>query len=311
MRLVRDPPYLVTVLLYHGTFPGHRVATQYLIAALEGHLPVDHLLQYRAANSKLPGHPELGLTPGVKFSSGRLGHLWPMINGIALANRDKTIFCLGSDGSQQEGNDAEAARLAVAQNLNVKIIIDDNNVTIAGHPSEYLKGYDLEKTLAGHGLEVVTVQGEDIDALWSAFAKVVTHQGPAASESPVTSVTFYRLFRHLQTVVSKRVMAPGVPDIQGSPHGHDVIPVKSALAYFKLRGYPTNTYATIENILSNIKPASVPYLYVGSTRETNANRVVFGEAVSAVLDGLSREEAARRVMVIDSSYCPPVSTFYY
>jgi transketolase N-terminal domain/subunit len=109
--------------------------------------------------------------------------MWPLVNGIALANRDKTIFCLGSDGSQQEGNDAEAARLAVAQNLNVKIIVDDNNVTIAGHPSEYLKGYELQKTLHGHGLEVVTVQGEDIDALWGAFAKVITHQGPAASKS--------------------------------------------------------------------------------------------------------------------------------
>jgi transketolase N-terminal domain/subunit len=105
-----------------------------------------------------------------------------MVNGVALANRDKTVFCLGSDGSQQEGNDAEAARLAVAQNLNVKLIIDDNDVTIAGHPSDYLKGCDLEKTLSGHGLEVVTVQGEDIDALWAAFAKVLTQQGPAASE---------------------------------------------------------------------------------------------------------------------------------
>jgi len=105
-------------------------------------------------------------------------------------------------------------------------------------------------------------------------------------------------------------MAPGIPDIQGSPHGHDVIPIKSALAYFKLRGYPTDKYAVIENILSNIKPASVPYLYVGSTRETNANRVVFGEAVSAVLDGLSREEAARKVMVIDSSYYPWISNLF-
>ena len=170
--------------------PGHRVATQYLLAALDGHLPAEHLLQYRAANSKLPGHPELGLTPGVKFSSGRLGHMWPLVNGIALANRDKTVFCLGSDGSQQEGNDAEAARLAVAQNLNVKIIIDDNNVTIAGHPSEYLKGYEVQKTLLGHGLEVVTVQGEDIDALWGAFAKVITHKGPAASESWSPSLPF-------------------------------------------------------------------------------------------------------------------------
>lgn len=102
---------------------GHRVATQYILSALEGAIPAEHLLHYREANSKLPGHPELGLTPGVKFSSGRLGHMWPLVNGIALANKDKTVFCLGSDGSQQEGNDAEAARLAVAQKLNVKLLI--------------------------------------------------------------------------------------------------------------------------------------------------------------------------------------------
>jgi hypothetical protein len=57
-------------------FPGHRVATQYILSALEGAIPAEHLLHYREANSKLPGHPELGLTPGVKFSSGRLGHMW-------------------------------------------------------------------------------------------------------------------------------------------------------------------------------------------------------------------------------------------
>ncbi|THH13885.1 hypothetical protein EW146_g6397 [Bondarzewia mesenterica] len=257
---------------------GHRVATQYLLSAFEGHIPAEHLLHYRAANSKLPGHPELGLTPGVKFSSGRLGHMWPMVNGVALANRDKTVFCLGSDGSQQEGDDAEAARLAVAQNLNIKLLIDDNDVTIAGHPSQYLKGYKLPRTLEGHGLKVFTVQGEDIDQLWGAVSKAVSYNGPAA-------------------IVCKRVMAPGVPDIEGSPHAHDAIPVKSALTYFKSRGYPSDV---IENILLNIKPTTVPYLYIGSTRENGANRVVFGEAVNLVLDGLSKEEAAKKVMVIDS-----------
>ncbi|EEB96584.1 hypothetical protein MPER_04260, partial [Moniliophthora perniciosa FA553] len=156
---------------------GHRVATQYLLSVLEGAMPAEHLLHYREANSKLPGHPELGLTPGVKFSSGRLGHVWPLVNGVALANRDKAIFCLGSDGSQQEGNDAEAARLAVAQNLNVKLFIDDNDVTIAGHPSEYLKGYEIAKTLQGHGLKVVTVDGEDVDALWTAVSTIVAYDG--------------------------------------------------------------------------------------------------------------------------------------
>ena len=180
--------------------PGHRVATQYILSALEGAIPAEHLLHYREAKSKLPGHPELGLTPGVKFSSGRLGHMWyvsdlflsllaifslvshtrPFVNGVSLANRDKTVFCLGSDGSQQEGNDAEAARLAVAQGLNVKIFVDDNDVTIAGHPSEYLKGYNVAKTLEGHGLKVFSVQGEDLDSLWGGVCAAINHQGPVA-----------------------------------------------------------------------------------------------------------------------------------
>ena len=49
------------------------------------------------------------MTPGIKFSSGRLGHMWPAVNGVAMANRGKTAFCLGSDGSQMEGNDAEVS----------------------------------------------------------------------------------------------------------------------------------------------------------------------------------------------------------
>ena len=76
----------------------------------------------------------MGLTPGVKFSSGRLGHMWPLVNGVAMADKSRSVFCLGSDGSQQEGNDAEAARLAVAQGFNVKLFIDDNDVTIAYVP---------------------------------------------------------------------------------------------------------------------------------------------------------------------------------
>jgi len=225
--------------------------------------------------------------------------MWPLVNGIALANRDKVLFCLGSDGSQQEGNDAEAARLAVAQGLNVKLFIDDNDVTIAGHPSEYLKGYELKKTLEGHGLKVVEVNGEDIDALWGAFVEVLNYDGPAAGES-LTSGICRCLCSHTSSVVSKRKMAPGVPDIEGTSHGHDVIPVKGALAYFKKRGVPEATYKAIENIYASIRPAAVPYLHVGSTKEVGANRVVFGEAVNLVLDGLSKEEAKAKVMVIDS-----------
>ncbi|KAH6909286.1 transketolase [Coprinopsis sp. MPI-PUGE-AT-0042] len=255
---------------------GHRVATQYLLSALKGAIPPEHLLHYREANSKLPGHPELGLTPGVQFSSGRLGHIWPFVNGVAMANKDKTVFCLGSDGSQQEGNDAEAARLAVAQGLNVKLIIDDNDVTIAGHPSEYLQGFSVANTLEGQGLNVVSVDGEDIDSLWGGVHEILSYKGPAA-------------------VIAKRVMAPGIPTIEGSSHGHDVIPVKAATQYLEGRGLKS-----LAGIYDNIKPNPNPYLYIGSTQEVGANRVLFGEATNMVLDTLSKEEAAAKVMVIDS-----------
>ena len=79
---------------------GHRVATQYLMSALEGHIDPELLRFYRKGHNKLPGHPELGLTPGVKFSSGRLGHMRGTVNGVAMANPGKIVFMLGSDGSQ-------------------------------------------------------------------------------------------------------------------------------------------------------------------------------------------------------------------
>ncbi|KAJ6120154.1 hypothetical protein N7523_004434 [Penicillium sp. IBT 18751x] len=256
---------------------GHRVATQYLLAALDGKIDPEHLLNYRDANSKLPGHPELGLTPGVKFSSGRLGHMWGMVNGISMANKDKNVLMLGSDGSQQEGNDAEAARIAVARNLNVKLFIDNNDVTIAGHPSQYLKGYDIGRTLEGHGLHVVRAEGENIDSLYGAIAEVINHKGPAA-------------------VIVNRLMAAGIEGIEGETHAHDVITVDVARKYLTKRGYSKESLAFYDDI----KSRSNPHQYQGSTKEKGANRSIFGEAVNAVLDGLSKEEAARRVMVIDS-----------
>lgn len=256
---------------------GHRVATQYLLAAMDGKIDPEHLLNYRDANSKLPGHPELGLTPGIKFSSGRLGHMWGMVNGIAMANNNKNVLMLGSDGSQQEGNDAEAARIAVARNLNVKLFVDNNDVTIAGHPSQYLKGYDIAKTLEGHGLHVVRAEGENLDSLYPAVAEVVNHKGPAA-------------------VVINRTMAAGIEGIEGETHAHDVITVDIARKYLTKRGYSKEKLAFYDDI----KARSNPHQYEGSTKEKGANRVIFGEAVNSILDGLSKEEAARRVMVIDS-----------
>ena len=92
-------------------------------------------------------------------------------------------------------------------------------------------------------------------------------------------------------------MAIGIPDIEGSTHGHDVIPVKSAIKYLEKRGYPDWSA-----LYTSMKAAGMPYVHVGSTKEVGANRVVFGEAVNLVLDKLSKEEASKKVMVIDSEF---------
>jgi len=184
---------IVRAFIAHGTpivpvfydEAGHRVATQYLLSVLNGAMSAERLLHYREYDSGLPGHPEKLLTPGVEFSSGRLGHLWAFCNGIALANPGKAVVVLGSDGSQMEGDNAEAARLTVAKQLNIKILVDDNNVTIAGHPQEYLEGYDLSRTLSGYGLITETTMGEDIDALYVDLCRAFRDPVPHALSSSV------------------------------------------------------------------------------------------------------------------------------
>ena len=64
---------------------GHRVAIQYQMAVLNGYKPPESLLHYREYGSGLYGHPERDDDQGVFFSSGRLGHLWPFVNGVAKA----------------------------------------------------------------------------------------------------------------------------------------------------------------------------------------------------------------------------------
>ncbi len=255
---------------------GHRVATQYLMSTLNGDLPAERLMEYRAAHSHLPGHPELGFTPGVKFSSGRLGHMWPYVNGVAMANPGKTLFCLGSDGSQQEGNDAEAARLAVAQNLNVILLIDDNDVTIAGHPSEYLKGCSTAETLKGHGMTVLEGDGEDIAGLFQRICEAINIDGPVA-------------------IINKRPMCPGIEGLEGSTHGHDVISVDLALSYLE-----SNSQQAAADMLRTIKAPKQDKDFLGSSDTWNANRSVFGDAVVNILSKMSEAERIEKVRVIDS-----------
>ena len=253
---------------------GHRVAIQYLMAVLNGYQDPKELLHYREYGSGLYGHPERDDARGIFFSSGRLGHLWSHVNGVASAHPDKAVVLFGSDGSQQEGGDAEAARYAVAQSLNVKLFIDDNDVTISGHPSTYMKGYSVEQTLYGHGLNVDTGDGEDIPALFHRIQAALTTEGPSA-------------------VINRRKMAVGIAGIEGSPKGHDVIPVDDAIAYLKEKGRDAAA-----RMLATGGGKAAPPNYLGSTADKVKNRDNFGKIVCDLLEEMPDRQA--RVLVVDS-----------
>lgn len=262
---------------YHPVFfdeAGHRVAMQYIMAVLNGYADISTLLHYREFEKGLYGHPERDDKRGVFFSSGRLGHLWSYVNGVAEALKGKVLIMLGSDGSQQEGNDAEAARYAVARNLNIKLMIDDNDVTIAGHPSDYMKGFDVAKTLSGQGMHVNTGDGEDIDDLFARIKESLVTEGPVA-------------------LINKRKMAVGVPGIEGLPKGHDVIPVNMAISYLEAKGYPE----AVIFLQETLTPSNGGQ-YLGSTKETAKCRDDFGKIICGILGEMEKPEDA--VLVVDS-----------
>jgi transketolase len=130
-----------------------------------------------------------------------------------------------------EGDDAEAARLMLAKHLNVKVMIDDNNVTIAGHPQEYLTGYDLSRTLSGYGLITETTMGEDLDALHVDLCRMFCDQDPHA-------------------LIIKRRMAPGIEGVEGKPEAHDAVKADVAIRYLEKRG----GYAEAIGMLKAAKP---------------------------------------------------------
>ena len=118
--------------------------------------------------------------------------------------------------------------------------------------------------------------GEDIVALYRRMQRAFTTEGPVA-------------------LVNKRVMAPGVPGIEGSTHGHDVIKKEHAIAYLESRERPEAAA-----FLATVQAPKGGAQYRGSTKEFGSNRSEFGEIISGILNRMPKDERAKRLLVIDS-----------
>ena len=161
---------------------GHASMLLYSLLHLTGYaLPMEELKNFRQLHSKTPGHPELGLTPGVETTTGPLGQGFANAVGMALSekllasefNRDgfdvvnhHTYVFMG-DGCMMEGISHEAAALAGAWKLNKLIALyDDNGISIDGPVTPWFidntalrfvaYGWNVIGPLDGHDAGVVS-----------------------------------------------------------------------------------------------------------------------------------------------------------
>ncbi|MEE2659845.1 MAG: transketolase [Candidatus Latescibacterota bacterium] len=169
---------------------GHCSIGLYSAMALRRYFPVEELKTFDAIDSRLQGHPDMSLLPGLDMSTGSLGQgLSPGI-GMALAarlqSRDYHTWVMVGDGDSQEGQIWEAAFVAQRYGLdNLTVILDWNQLQQYGWSTE--AGYsDLarkppqdnpEERWRAFGWNTVAVDGHNVEAFIDACERAKAHQG--------------------------------------------------------------------------------------------------------------------------------------
>ena len=196
---------------------GHASMLLYALLHLTGYdLPMSELKRFRQLHSKTPGHPEIGVTPGVETTTGPLGQGFANAVGMAIAEKtlaaqfnrpghavvDHRTFVIVGDGCLMEGISHEAASLAGRLGLGKLIAIyDDNGISIDGKVTEWFAD-DTPKRFEAYGWHVVRdVDGHDPIAIDAALAAAI-----AEDVRP-------------SLVCCKTVIGRGAPDQAGSS-GH-------------------------------------------------------------------------------------------
>jgi transketolase len=197
---------------------GHGSMLLYALLHLTGYaLPMEELRRFRQLHSMTPGHPELGMTPGVETTTGPLGQGIANAAGMALAERllaaefnrpglaivDHHTYAFLGDGCLMEGISHEACSLAGTLRLSKLIALyDDNGISIDGQ----VKGWftdDTPKRFEAYGWHVISaVDGHDVDAVDRAIAAA-----KAVTDRP-------------SLICCKTVIGKGSPNKAGSHDAH-------------------------------------------------------------------------------------------
>ena len=164
---------------------GHASMLIYSLLHLTGYpVTLDDIREFRQWESRTPGHPEYGLTPGVEVTTGPLGQGFAHGVGMAYAERllaerynrpgheivDHNVYGIVSDGDLMEGVASEAASFAGTHQLGKLIYLyDDNNISIEGNTDiTFLE--DVGARFRAYGWHVVgPIDGMDVPAVEAAL----------------------------------------------------------------------------------------------------------------------------------------------
>ena len=164
---------------------GHASMLIYSLLHLTGYpVTLDDIREFRQWESRTPGHPEYGLTPGVEVTTGPLGQGFAHGVGMAYAERllaerynrpgheimDHYVYGIVSDGDLMEGVASEAASFAGTHQLGKLIYLyDDNNISIEGNTDvTFLE--DVGARFRAYGWHVVgPIDGMDLPAVEAAL----------------------------------------------------------------------------------------------------------------------------------------------
>jgi transketolase len=162
---------------------GHAAPLLYATLAECGYFPTDELLTLRQMDSRLQGHTDRTVTPGVEMSAGALGQGLSFAIGVALAGRlnskDYRVYVLLGDGECDEGQVWEAAMAAAHFKVdNLVAIVDNNGQQIDGWNRDVMNLDPFPSKWQAFGWHVIEVDGHDFTQLTQAFnqAKLVKGQ---------------------------------------------------------------------------------------------------------------------------------------
>ena len=167
---------------------GHVVPVQYAAMAEAGFFDKEELLTLRKFGSRLQGHPERVMLPGIESTSGPLGSGLSQAAGYAYTLqhidgvKDRFVYVVTGDGELNEGNIWEAAMFAGKYKLGQLIMfIDRNNIQIDGNTEDVMPLEDLRAKWESFGWHVIEVDGHNIESIIDAasMGRAITNRPTA------------------------------------------------------------------------------------------------------------------------------------